>query len=70
MRAAIIDGKAIGAQMRAEVAEEAAELATKGWQPKLISISVGDTAAAELYVRNQQKQANSAGVEFEARNYP
>ncbi|MBU2943003.1 bifunctional 5,10-methylenetetrahydrofolate dehydrogenase/5,10-methenyltetrahydrofolate cyclohydrolase [Shimia thalassica] len=70
MRAAIIDGKAIGAQMRAEVAEEASELATKGWQPKLISISVGDTAAAELYVRNQQKQANSAGVEFEARNYP
>ncbi|CUJ87213.1 Bifunctional protein FolD protein [Shimia thalassica] len=70
MRAAIIDGKAIGAQMRAEVAEAAAELATKGWQPKLISISVGDTAAAELYVRNQQKQANSAGVEFEARNYP
>ncbi len=70
MRAAIIDGKAIGAQMRAEVAKEAAELATKGWQPKLISISVGDTAAAELYVRNQQKQANSAGVEFEARNYP
>ncbi|WP_372887590.1 bifunctional 5,10-methylenetetrahydrofolate dehydrogenase/5,10-methenyltetrahydrofolate cyclohydrolase [Shimia sp.] len=70
MRAAIIDGKAIGARMRAEVKAEAAELAAAGWQPKLVSISVGDTAAAELYVRNQQKQATSAGVAFEARNYP
>ncbi len=70
MRAQVIDGKAIAARMRAEVAEEAARLTAEGWQPKLVSISVGDTAAAELYVRNQQRQAESAGVLFEARNYP
>ncbi|PYG28532.1 bifunctional 5,10-methylenetetrahydrofolate dehydrogenase/5,10-methenyltetrahydrofolate cyclohydrolase [Pelagimonas varians] len=70
MRAAIIDGKSIAADMRAEVAKDAGVLADAGWAPKLVSISIGDTAAAELYVRNQQKQANSAGVEFEARNYP
>ncbi|WP_299351716.1 bifunctional 5,10-methylenetetrahydrofolate dehydrogenase/5,10-methenyltetrahydrofolate cyclohydrolase [uncultured Shimia sp.] len=70
MRAAVIDGKAIGAEMRAEVKIEAAELAGAGWQPKLISISVGDAAASEIYVRNQQRQAESAGVSFEARNYP
>ncbi len=70
MRAQVIDGKAITARMRAEVAEEAARLTAEGWQPKLVSISVGDTAAAELYVRNQQRQAESAGVLFEARNYP
>ncbi|WP_299929575.1 bifunctional 5,10-methylenetetrahydrofolate dehydrogenase/5,10-methenyltetrahydrofolate cyclohydrolase [uncultured Pelagimonas sp.] len=70
MRAALIDGKSIAADMRAEVAKDAAALADAGWAPKLVSISVGDTAAAELYVRNQQRQANSAGVEFEARNYP
>ncbi len=70
MRAQVIDGKAISARMRAEVAEEAARLTAEGWQPKLVSISVGDTAAAELYVRNQQRQAESAGVLFEARNYP
>jgi len=69
-RAALIDGKALGAQMRAEVAAEAAELADAGWQPRLVSVSVGDTAASEIYVRNQQKQAASAGVEFEARAYP
>jgi methylenetetrahydrofolate dehydrogenase (NADP+)/methenyltetrahydrofolate cyclohydrolase len=69
-RAAIIDGKAIGASIRAEVAAEAAALSEQGWTPRLVSVSVGDTAAAELYVRNQQKQAESAGVAFEARSYP
>jgi len=70
MRAALIDGKSIAAEMRARVAEEASDLAAAGWQPKLVSVSVGDTAAAELYVRNQQRSAESAGVAFEARNYP
>jgi methylenetetrahydrofolate dehydrogenase (NADP+)/methenyltetrahydrofolate cyclohydrolase len=70
MRAALIDGKAIAADMRARVLQEAEELAAAGWQPKLVSVSVGDTAAAELYVRNQQRSAESAGVAFEARNYP
>jgi methylenetetrahydrofolate dehydrogenase (NADP+) / methenyltetrahydrofolate cyclohydrolase len=70
MRAAIIDGKSIAANMRAEIAAEARELADDGWQPRLVSISVGDTAAANLYVRNQQKVAESAGVDFEARDYP
>ena len=54
MRAQIIDGKAIGAQMRAEIAQEAGQLANAGWQPHLVSVSVGDEAASELYVRNQQ----------------
>jgi len=70
MRAQVIDGKAIAARMRGEVAEEAARLSAEGWQPRLVSVSVGDTAAAELYVRNQQRQAEAAGVGFEARNYP
>jgi methylenetetrahydrofolate dehydrogenase (NADP+)/methenyltetrahydrofolate cyclohydrolase len=70
MRAALIDGKAIAADMRARVLKEAEILASAGWQPKLVSVSVGDTAAAELYVRNQQRSAESAGVAFEARTYP
>ncbi|MFC6688359.1 bifunctional 5,10-methylenetetrahydrofolate dehydrogenase/5,10-methenyltetrahydrofolate cyclohydrolase [Jhaorihella thermophila] len=70
MRAAVIDGKEIGAKMRAEVAQEARALAEEGWQPRLVSLMVGEPAAAELYVRNQRRSAESAGVEFEARTYP
>lgn len=68
--ATIIDGKAIAARMAQDVRNEAAQLAEAGWAPRLISISVGDVAAAELYVRNQRRQAEAAGVAFEARNYP
>ena len=70
MSATLIDGKAIAAKLTAETRMEAVALAAAGWQPRLVSISVGDVAAAELYVRNQQRQAEAAGVEFEARNYP
>lgn len=70
MTATIIDGKAIAARMREETRAEAQALTEAGWVPRLISISVGDVAAAELYVRNQQKSAEAAGVAFEARNYP
>ena len=70
MRAAVIDRKATAAEMRSRIAVEAAELAGAGWQPRLVSVSVGDTAAAELYVRNQMRNAESAEVAFEARSYP
>ncbi len=70
MRAAVIDGKGIAARMRDEVAQEAAELAREGWPPRRVSLMVGESAAAELYVRNQRRNAESAGVEFEAREYP
>lgn len=70
MSATLIDGKAIAARMLAETRAEAGVLAEAGWQPRLVSISVGDVAAAELYVRNQSRHAEAAGVAFEARNYP
>ncbi|MGV8986534.1 MAG: bifunctional 5,10-methylenetetrahydrofolate dehydrogenase/5,10-methenyltetrahydrofolate cyclohydrolase [Cypionkella sp.] len=70
MSATLIDGKVIAAKMLGEIRSDAAQLAEAGWQPRLISISVGDVAAAELYVRNQRRQAEGAGVAFEARNYP
>jgi methylenetetrahydrofolate dehydrogenase (NADP+)/methenyltetrahydrofolate cyclohydrolase len=70
MSATLIDGKAIAARMLAETRAEAVALADAGWQPRLVSISVGDVAAAELYVRNQSRHAAAAGVAFEARNYP
>ena len=69
-RAARIDGRAIAARLSAENAKEAAELADAGWQPRLVSLSVGDAAAAEIYVRNQKKTATAAGIAFEARDYP
>ncbi|OWY00921.1 bifunctional 5,10-methylenetetrahydrofolate dehydrogenase/5,10-methenyltetrahydrofolate cyclohydrolase [Thioclava sp. IC9] len=70
MSATIIDGKAFAQGKLDETYAEAQRLSEAGWAPCLVSISVGDVAAAELYVRNQRKYAEKAGVDFEVRNYP
>lgn len=70
MTATLIDGKLIARKMREALAHDVAELARTGWSPKLVSITVGDGSASALYVRNQQKQAEATGIEFEQRTYP
>lgn len=70
MSATVIDGKAIAQSLRKKVLANAESLAAEGWAPKLVSVSVGDTDASDLYVRNQQKSAVACGIGFEARTYP
>ena len=41
-----------------------------GWQPRLISIDVGDSEAVSLYIKNQQRAAEKVGIEFEHHHYP
>lgn len=66
----IIDGKALAGEIHADVLKKSKELAAKGWGRCLISVSVGDVAASELYVRNQRRTAQACGIAFDARNYP
>ena len=51
MGAAILDGAAIAAAVRAELAEEVASLAQIGVTPGLGTILVGDNPASASYVR-------------------
>ncbi|MFS8582475.1 MAG: bifunctional methylenetetrahydrofolate dehydrogenase/methenyltetrahydrofolate cyclohydrolase FolD [Limnochordales bacterium] len=61
--AAIIDGKAIAARLREEMAGEARRLAERlGRPPGLAVIRVGDDPASEVYVRNKRRAAEKAGV--------
>jgi len=50
MSASIIDGKAIAAQIRAEVAREAEELKARGVTPGLATVLVGADPASHTYV--------------------
>ncbi len=70
MKATLIDGKAIAAGMTRETAVAAAALTADGWAPRLVSIAVGESAPAELYMRNQHRVADASGIAFEARTYP
>lgn len=65
----LLDGRAIAGEIRAGVANDVAQLKAEGWPVHLVSISVGDTEAARLYVRNQQRAAEKVGMDFEARDY-
>ncbi|MBE6635241.1 MAG: bifunctional methylenetetrahydrofolate dehydrogenase/methenyltetrahydrofolate cyclohydrolase FolD [Ruminococcaceae bacterium] len=61
--AALIDGKAVSASVRAEIAREAAILRDKGMIPKLAVILVGDDPASAVYVRNKHKACIEVGIE-------
>jgi methylenetetrahydrofolate dehydrogenase (NADP+)/methenyltetrahydrofolate cyclohydrolase len=58
--AAIIDGKAVAARVRAEVAAEVAALDT---QPGLATILVGDDPASAVYVRMKREDSAEVGIE-------
>ncbi len=58
----IIDGKAAAARLRASVAEQAAELATRGIVPGLAVVLVGEDPASQVYVRSKAKQTVEAGM--------
>jgi len=57
--ATIIDGKALAAKVRAEVAGDVAELGHVG----LATILVGEDPASEIYIRGKHKAARDAGFE-------
>ncbi len=63
MTAAILDGKAVAARVRARVAAAAAELRAAGVVPGLAVVLVGDDPASQIYVRAKAKAARDAGVE-------
>ena len=63
MPAQLIDGKAIAAQVRAEVAGEvAAWTAQSGRAPGLATVLVGDDPASAVYVGNKIKACEEAGI--------
>ncbi len=59
MAATIIDGKALGAKVREEVAASVAELGHVG----LATILVGDDPASHIYIDLKQKAATQAGMD-------
>lgn len=60
--AILMDGKAVSAAVREEVAREAAALTEQYRQPCLAVILVGDDPASEVYVRNKHKACEACGI--------
>ena len=63
MTATIIDGKAIAARVRAEIAERVdAFTARTGRPPGLATVLVGDDPASAVYVGGKQRACDEAGI--------
>ena len=62
MTAQLIDGNALSAQLRTNVAQRAAQLKTQGITPGLAVVLVGDSQASQVYVRNKVKACADNGL--------
>ena len=70
MTAQVIDGKAISAKLRGEVAAAAAALRGQGVAPTLAVVLVGDDPASAVYVKSKTKAALEAGVDVRDHKLP
>jgi methylenetetrahydrofolate dehydrogenase (NADP+)/methenyltetrahydrofolate cyclohydrolase len=69
--AAILDGKAISKQIRAEIAQQVAQFTEKtGVKPCLAAVLVGDDPASQVYVRNKERACGKAGIESQMHRLP
>jgi methylenetetrahydrofolate dehydrogenase (NADP+)/methenyltetrahydrofolate cyclohydrolase len=61
----ILDGVAIAAAIKQEVAEEVKQLAAQGIRPGLAAVLVGNVAASEIYVRSKVQTCAELGIHSE-----
>lgn len=70
MTASIIDGKAIAADVRAEVAARVVALQARGVTPGLAAVLVGDDEPSKIYVGGKVKACAEVGIHSERLNLP
>ncbi len=63
MTAQIIDGKALAARIRQDLAQRVEALAARGHRPGLAVILVGENPASLVYVRNKIRACEEVGIE-------
>jgi methylenetetrahydrofolate dehydrogenase (NADP+) / methenyltetrahydrofolate cyclohydrolase len=68
--ARILDGKAVAAQVRAEVAERVRALADRSLTPGLAAVLVGDDQASRIYVGQKHKACADVGIRSEQVDLP
>jgi methylenetetrahydrofolate dehydrogenase (NADP+)/methenyltetrahydrofolate cyclohydrolase len=68
--ASILDGKAIAAQIRSEVAERVKALVDRGIQPGLAAVLVGDDEGSRIYLGSKHKACADVGMRSEQIDLP
>lgn len=70
MGATILDGKAVSAQIRSEIAGRVMALVDRGVQPGLAAVLVGDDEGSRIYLGSKHKASADVGVRSEQVDLP
>jgi methylenetetrahydrofolate dehydrogenase (NADP+)/methenyltetrahydrofolate cyclohydrolase len=71
LSARILDGKAVAAQIEAEIAEQTVEfIQNNAIQPCLAAVLVGEDPASQVYIRNKRKACERANIESRLHRLP
>jgi methylenetetrahydrofolate dehydrogenase (NADP+)/methenyltetrahydrofolate cyclohydrolase len=70
MRAKIIDGKSLAAEILASLKGRIESLAARGARPGLAAILAGDDPASRIYVRNKARACKETGLRSEIHDFP
>jgi methylenetetrahydrofolate dehydrogenase (NADP+) / methenyltetrahydrofolate cyclohydrolase len=68
--ATVIDGKAMAAEIRREVAERVAKLVARGGTPGLAAVLVGDDEPSRIYVGAKERACAEVGIRSERHELP
>lgn len=66
----LIDGRAIAAQIQSELAQQVAALKSRGVQPGLAFVRVGEDPASKVYVGRKEKACADLGIFSETKVLP
>jgi methylenetetrahydrofolate dehydrogenase (NADP+)/methenyltetrahydrofolate cyclohydrolase len=70
MTAQLIDGNALARQVRSDVAHRVAALKSRGVEPHLTVILVGEDPASQVYTRNKVADSEQTGLKATLERYP
>ncbi len=70
MTARILDGKAVAADIRADIARRVAALAARGIVPGLGTVMVGDDPGSRVYVNGKHRDSAQVGITSIRRDLP
>src|SRR5271157_5752838 len=70
MTATVMDGRALAAEIKAQLAEETTMMKSAGVQPKIATILVGDDGPSKVYLESKHRAAHEVGVVSENYRLP
>jgi methylenetetrahydrofolate dehydrogenase (NADP+)/methenyltetrahydrofolate cyclohydrolase len=70
MAATLLQGDTLASEIKKTLRKDIQGLKAKGVPPHLVAVQVGESAAAKVYLRQQQKACEEMGIEYEVKQLP